>query len=234
MLGGDGPEKQLCCGLQRFPMIDHAVGWVHHRHVDGVEVMGAGSVYQSDSKTMESSMNTPTTAKPSMRHRATEELKELLILGLYLYVCLGALIIMKSAILNSVGVEFDLWGIAAIKALLLAKFMLIGKALHLGEKKNVPLAWPTLYQSLLTLILLIILTTLEEILVGALHHRTVKESLTHVAGDRLDMVLATFLVMFLILVPYFAFRNLAEVLGRGVLTRLFFTDPGRRPLPPPP
>ena len=60
---------------------------------------------------------------------------------------------MKSAILNDVGVEFDAWGIAAVKALLLAKFMLIGKALRLGEK-NEPLAWPTLYQSLLTLILL--------------------------------------------------------------------------------
>ena len=107
----------------------------------------ARSVCQSDPNTVESSLNNPTTAKPSLRHRATEELKELLILSLYLYVCLGALIIMKSAILNSVGVEFDLWGIAAIKALLLAKFMLIGKALHLGEKKNMPLAWPTLYQS---------------------------------------------------------------------------------------
>lgn len=169
-----------------------------------------------------------------MRHRATEELKEFLILSLYLYVCLGAIIIMKSAILNSVGVEFDAWGIAAVKALLLAKFMLIGKALHLGEKKNKPLVWPTLYQSLLTLLLLIVLTTLEEILVGAIHHRMVRESLTHVAGDRLDMVLATFLIMFLILVPYFAFRNLGEVLGPGVLARLFFTDPVRSPFPPQP
>ncbi len=173
-------------------------------------------------------------AKPSLRHRATEELKELLILSLYLYVCLGALMIMKSAILNSVGVEFDLWGIAAIKALLLAKFMLIGKALRLGEQKSKPLAWPTLYQSLLTLVLLIFLTALEEILVGALHHRTIKELLTHVAGDRLDMVLATFLMMFLILIPYFAFRNLAEVLGPGVLPRLFFTDRAHRPFSPPP
>jgi hypothetical protein len=171
-------------------------------------------------------------AKPSLRHRATEELKEFLILSLYLYVCLGAIIIMKSAILKSVGVEFDAWGIAAIKALLLAKFMLIGKALRLGENKNIPLAWPTLYQSALTLVLLIILTTLEEILVGALHDRTIKESLTHVAGDRLDIVLATFLIMFLILVPYFAFRNLGEVLGPGVLPRLFFTDRVHPAFPP--
>ena len=181
---------------------------------------------------VESSLNDPTTAKPSLWQRATEELKEFLILSLYLYVCLGAIIIVKSAILDGVGVEFDAWGIAAIKALLLAKFMLIGKVLRIGETKNKPLVWPTLYQSFLTLLLLIVLTTLEEMLVGAFHHRTVTTSLTHVAGDRLDMVLATFLIMFLILVPYFAFRNLAEVLGPGVLVRLFFTDPVRRPFPP--
>ena len=48
------------------------------------------------------------------------------------------------------------------------------------------------------------------------------------------MVLATFLIMFLILVPYFAFRNVAEVLGPGVLPRLFFTDPVPRAFPPRP
>jgi hypothetical protein len=173
-------------------------------------------------------MTNPTTAKPSLRHRATEELREFLILSLYLYVCLGAMVIMKSAILSSVGVAFDAWGIAAIKALLLAKFMLIGKALRLGENKHRPLAWPTLYQSSLTLVLLIFLTTLEEILVGAFHHRAIQESLAHIAGDRLDIALASVLIMFLILVPYFAFRNLAEVLGPGVLPRLFFLDPRRQ------
>ena len=78
------------------------------------------------------------------------------------------------------------------------------------------------------------LTALEEILVGAIHHRTVIESLTHVAGGRLDIVLATFLIMFLILIPYFAFRNLADVLGPGVVARLFFTDPVPRSIPPRP
>ena len=37
-----------------------------------------------------------------------------------------------------------------------------------------------------------------------------------------------------ILVPYFAFRNLAEVLGPGVLPRLFFTDRVRPAFPPTP
>jgi hypothetical protein len=36
-----------------------------------------------------------TTAKATLRQRATHELKEFVVLALYLYVCLGAVILMK-------------------------------------------------------------------------------------------------------------------------------------------
>lgn len=39
----------------------------------------------------------------SLRHKAVEELKEFLLLAVYLYICLGALIFMKSAILEAAG-----------------------------------------------------------------------------------------------------------------------------------
>ena len=54
-----------------------------------------------------------------------------------------------------------------MKALLLAKFMLMGRMLQIGKRfRNKPLIWPTLYHSLMFLLLLLILTTLEELLVG--------------------------------------------------------------------
>ena len=78
-------------------------------------------------------MSDEATAKPSLRHKAVEEFKELLALTAYLYVCLGALTLLKSAILQEVGISFDLWGIAIVKALVLAKFMLLGRAAKLGR-----------------------------------------------------------------------------------------------------
>ena len=36
---------------------------------------------------------------------------------------------MKTAVLHTEGIEFTPWGIAIVKALLLAKFMLIGRVL---------------------------------------------------------------------------------------------------------
>jgi hypothetical protein len=170
-------------------------------------------------------MSHQATTKPSLRHRAIEEFKEMLALTAYLYVCLGSVILLKSAILRDAGIDFTIWGIAIVKALLLAKFMLLGRAANIGKRyKDMPLIWPTLHMALMFLLLLLVLTTIEELLVGAIHGRTMSESLTHVVGPSLYVGLATCFVMFLILVPYCAFKSLGKVLGDQYLVRLFFVE----------
>ena len=55
-------------------------------------------------------------------------------------------------------IEFAPWGVAIVKALLLAKFMLIGRALKIGERNNTrPLIWPTLHKAFAFLVLLVVL-----------------------------------------------------------------------------
>ena len=51
-----------------------------------------------------------------------------------------------------------------------------------------------------------------------------EQLLTHVVGPSLYVGLATCLVMFLILVPYCAFKSLGKVLGDQYLVRLFFVE----------
>src|ERR1700712_3187976 len=100
------------------------------------------------------------------------ELKEFAILALYLYICLGAVILMKTGVLHTIGIEAAPWGIAIIKAMVLAKFMLLGFALKFGEgNSTAPLIWPTLKMASAFLGLLIALTILEEIIVGLFHDR---------------------------------------------------------------
>ncbi|MBV8591342.1 MAG: hypothetical protein JO212_15015 [Acetobacteraceae bacterium] len=136
--------------------------------------------------------------------------------------------LLKAAILQDVGVNFTIWGVAAVKALLLAKFMLIGRAFNLGRRfRDWPLIWPTLYDALTLLILLLFLTTIEEIVVGAIHHRALSDSLAHVVGPTVFEGVSVWLVLFLILVPYFGFTCLAEALGERETVRLFFVDGSR-------
>ena len=111
--------------------------------------------------------------KASIGKRTVHELKEFLIIAAYFYVCFTALAYLKAAILEAHGIIFAPFGFAAVKALICAKFLSIGYVFHLGERyKKEALIWPTLHRSFVFLSLLIVLTVLEEIIVGYLHHRT--------------------------------------------------------------
>jgi hypothetical protein len=75
---------------------------------------------------------------------------------------------------------------------------------------------------LVFLLLLLILNALEEVVVGLLHHRNVTDSLVELGGGTLDQLIATSVVVLLILIPFFAFRSLGEVVGERNLVRVFF------------
>ena len=170
-------------------------------------------------------MVTETNAKATLRQRAMHELKELAILTVYLYITLGAVILMKTAVLHTEGIDFAPWGIAIVKAVVLAKFMLVGDAMKIGERNTTsPLIWPTLHRAFAFLVLLIILTIIEEAVVGLFHHRSIAASLGELVGARLEETLAGYLIMLLVLIPYFAFRVLGEALGEGRLARMFFVE----------
>jgi hypothetical protein len=171
----------------------------------------------------ETKMKGDTASKVSVRERITTELTEFVIIAVYLYVFLAALIYLKAAILHAHDIPFATFGFAAAKALICAKFVLIGRALHLGERfKALPLIWPTLYKSLVFLALLLILNALEEAVVGLVHHRTIMDSLAEFGGGTLDQLVASSVVVLLVLIPFFAFRSLGEVVGERNLVRVFF------------
>lgn len=169
--------------------------------------------------------------KPALHEKAVSELKEIAVLSLYLYVCLGAVVLLKSATLQQVGIGYTVWGIAAVKALVLAKFMLVGRAMHLGKRfMDRALIWPTLYHSLVFLILLLVLTTLEELFVGLIHHRALADSLAHVVGSTFLQGFSVCLIIFLVVSPIFCVhlpgRGARGARGRAVI----FCEPVPEPL----
>ena len=176
-------------------------------------------------------MATETEVKPTLHHRAMHELKEFVILTVYLYITLGAVILMKTAVLHTEGIAVSPWGIAIVKAAVLAKFILLGKAMKIGGRNTTgPLIWPTLRRAVAFLVLLIVMTVIEEAVVGLIHHKSIAVSLGELVGSRLEETLAGFLIMLLVLIPFFAFLVLSEALGEGRLERMFFIDRESRSL----
>jgi hypothetical protein len=151
--------------------------------------------------------NTP--AKATLAQRARRELIEFLGISLYLFICFGALIAYKAAILRSVGIEFAPFGLAIVKALISAKFIMLLEAFKLGERSNgndYPLIG-ILKKSSLFAVFLIILTLIEELIVGSIHGKGAKEILSEIAGGTLPQALAVGLLLFLVMIPYFAYRE---------------------------
>jgi hypothetical protein len=174
-------------------------------------------------------MATEPIVKTTLHHRAMHELKEFAILTVYLYINLGAVIMVKTAVLHSQGIDYAPWGIAIVKAAVLAKFMLLGNVMKIGERYTTqPLIWPTLHKALAFLVLLVVLTIIEEATVGLFHGRSIAASLGELFGPRLEETSASILILLLVLIPWFAFRVLSEALGEGRLTRMFFV--AREPL----
>jgi len=159
----------------------------------------------------------------SLQERVGNELREFFILAGYLYVCFTALAFLKASILRAENIDFARWAFAAIKAAVCAKFMLIGRAFHIGEGyKAYPLIVPTLYKSLAFVAVVFVLTAIEEVVVGLIHGRAVADSLAGLGGGTLAQAIATVIILLLIFVPYFAFRSLGDIIGDRILVRLYF------------
>lgn len=171
----------------------------------------------------------PATNKPAPARReaivarARHELVAYAAVSGYLMVWFSAVMFYKATILRSVGVEFAPLGFAVVKALILGKFMLVLEALKLGERRESAdrLIVQIVKKALLFTLALILLSTLEELIVGHFHGKTARDVLSEIGGGSFSQTIAVSILMFLVLLPYFAFRRLAAL--HGELPELLFT-----------
>jgi hypothetical protein len=157
---------------------------------------------------LETTVASDAQSRASVREKVVSELKELAVITACLYVCFAALIRLKAAILHAEGVPYAPLGIAAIKAVICAKFMLMGSAFHLGERSSKPsLISSTLYRSFTFLALLIVLNVIEEAVVGVVHGKSVLDSIADIAGGTWYQIVVTSFI--LLQFPFSLFALLA-------------------------
>lgn len=160
---------------------------------------------------------------PSLKERARRELRNYAIVAAYLYVCFAIVLLFKSALLREEGLEFLPHGIAAIKALILGKFILIGEAAGVGTRIGRRTLLTTIATKvLLFFLLLVALSVIEELLVGAAHGHSFAQTLAGYEKHSLLELIATCLLLLLVLVPLITAKEFSRALGPGVLTRLLF------------
>jgi len=159
------------------------------------------------------------------RERLRKELREYLQVASYLFVCFCAILFFRSTSCGDGGGGLAELGFAAGKALILGKFVLIGEAAGIGSRLGSrTLGQYIVRKTALLVVLLVLLSIVEEFLVGWWHGQSSVAIWAELAQRRWVGILADSLLLLLVIFPYVAAKELAHALGpdtvRGALRGL--------------
>lgn len=156
-----------------------------------------------------------------IRQRFKEEMRSYIFISFYLWICFSALLLYQNSILRINDLALLPLSSAAIKALVLGKFILIGKAIKVGERvKNDVLLYRILWKSLATMLLLMIFTGIEDLLVGFMHGHAIADTMGEMMARSWLQWVAPSLLMLLVLIPFIAFEKIDASMGKGSLARI--------------
>ena len=157
-----------------------------------------------------------------LKEKAKEELRLLLIITAYLGILFCVFLSYRRLISRELGVTVFHYGAALIEALVIAKVILIGKAMGLGKKGAGSLFLASLRAALVYGLLIALFAVLEHVVGGLIHGKGLVGGLRELTGEGLYEILARALVLTVALVPFFAIWKLDEALGEKTLSRIFF------------
>jgi hypothetical protein len=167
-------------------------------------------------------MNEQTTTR-RLKEKAISEAKKFVVIVGYLWVLFVLIELHKLTILrglNSVTFGYR-FGFALINALIFGKIILIAEAFHLGERfKDRPLAYAILFKSAVFSVLLVCFDILEDVVVGLFHHKTITQSMPTLGGGGLEGMLLVGLMVFIVLIPFVSFTEVARVIGEDELVSI--------------
>jgi hypothetical protein len=153
---------------------------------------------------------------------AVREARKFVVIFFYLWVLFGLFALHKSILLPDEGIIYG-QGFAVVNAFVLAKVMLVADNLHVGENfETRPLLYAVLFRSALFAIILVCFDLIEEVVVGTLRSKTISESIDAIGGGTLEGILSIGVIMFVVLIPFFAFREMTKVVGSREMRELLF------------
>ena len=163
-----------------------------------------------------------------MMERAVDEVRRFMVMFLYLWVLFGLFALYQRILLRQEGLTFTAQGFALVNALVLAKVMLIAEDLKVGHRlRSRPLIYPILGESLIFTVVFICFHIVEHVVVGLFKRESIAASIPAIGGGGLAGLVSVGLILFVSLIPFFAFRNISRELGEGQLNAMLFGGAAR-------
>ena len=163
------------------------------------------------------------TTTSRLKEKAIEEFRMFWVIAIYLAVMLSAFASYRRLVLSESGISYFHYGTAVIEALILAKVILIGKALRLGHRlEDSRLIVSVLFKALVFGIFMAIFAVLEDVIEGLVHRDTWDQITNRLLSVGRSEILARTVIGIVTLVPFFAFWEADRVIGDHKLFNLFF------------
>jgi hypothetical protein len=162
--------------------------------------------------------------KSTLKERAAHQLREFLVMFSYLWALFALLVINQSVVLAQEAQDYEAHGFAILNALILAKVLLIGEDLQLGNRfRDKALIYSILYRCFIFTLFIIGFHILERVIVGVWSGRTIAQSFPTIGGGSVNGILSLGATLFVALIPFFAFREISRVIGRRELWSLLLS-----------
>jgi len=160
--------------------------------------------------------------KTRLKSRLRREITNYLFIFAYLAVFFVAFEWYKRLILAQYDITYLHYGIMITKALVLAKIVMLGDAIGLGRKlEEKPLIYPTFYKTFIFSIWVALFTVLEHVVFGLFHDVSPSRSIDEFFKQGIDGLVANWIVVFTVFIPFFGFRELSRVLGEEKIVQLY-------------
>ena len=156
----------------------------------------------------------------SVKERLGHELRRFALMFLYLWALFLLFVLDEDIIFRQRGMSFSAQGFAVFNALILAKVMLVAEDLDLGRwLQRRPLIYPILHESLLLTALFIGFHVIEHLVIGL---ETFAASIPHIGGGGLEGLACVAAILFIALIPFFAFRHISREVGESRMKQMLF------------
>ena len=153
--------------------------------------------------------------KADLKQKAKHEAKELLYVLLYLAFFFCALATYTMLMLKEYEVPYWNYAFALINSIVIAKVILIGQVMHLGEKyEHKPLLLSAVWKAFMFALFALAFHFVEELVKRLIHGANLAEASRSI---RIEQLLGHTLVVFCTFITLFAFMEFRRVLGRGTL-----------------
>ena len=161
--------------------------------------------------------------KRRLKEWAIREGKLFFAMFLYLFILFGLLNLNEYVILAQHKIEFSKYGYGFINAWIYARILIVAEHMHIGKGlEGRPLIYLILLKAGLFMIVVIVVRSLEAVLVGLWNGRSLAESIPVGGGGGLEGIGSVALTAAFAMIPYFAYREVARIMGEDELRSLIW------------